>query len=768
MNLGKWITNGTTRPFYARREIQIEKPLSKATAYVCGLGQFNFFLDGEKVEEHILDPGWTNYRKRILYVPFDLTQKLSVGRHVIGAEVGNGWYIMEGEGYSFHFPPFMPPNPNPYRPYGESLVLNLALELCYADGSCERICSDERFRVHAHCVTMSNVFGSETTDGRLRQENWCRAGFDDTAWAQAQLVRNPPSVMMQEQRQPPVQVIKSYEGRLLHRVNGRDIYDFSQNMSGIFELELRGKRGTRVDIYPAEKLGANGDVDQMAKNWLLIDSRVSYIIGRDDTWETMQMTFTYFAGRYAAVTFSDCDEKPELRVFRAHAITSAHKPSGSFRCDDKRYEQIYDLVEKAVEANMLSVHTDCPTIERFAWQEPNHLMAPSIMFMKDCRLLWEKFLTDLRYDQHTKHDFFYDLQGREIPAGDGLIPAQSPCYIPNVLPVPGMGSFYDIIPWGSTIILGTYWHYMFYGDIRIIEDNYDAGMRYLAYLKTKVNAQGFLNHGLGDWGNPREGMLARENIETAFLYADAKTLAQFAQLLGRDEDVKALQQYADTVKEHYNSMLLIEHNGVYCYRTWEYQDKTVLTQAGQALPLYWGMVPQEHIDDVLHTLTDIIEQDGSFLCGEVSQPYVIQTLREHGMHALICRLICKPEHPSYYAFVLDGMTTLGEYWETNPRSHCHDMMGHIIEWYYNGIAGIQLEAAGFKSVTIKPYLPESMQQFHARFDSANGIISVNVEESEEEICVTITIDPRIAMRFDDTYLTQRGKPVTLSLLRQSS
>lgn len=107
--------------------------------------------------------------------------------------------------------------------------------------------------------------------------------------------------------------------------------------------------------------------------------------------------------------------------------------------------------------------------------------------MKDSKALWDKFLWDLRLARHTAGDTFRDMEGNPFRPGDGLVPSQAPCYIPNVLPVPGMGSFYDIIPWGSTCILGTYWHYLFYGDLSVVRDNYDTGMRYLEYLKTKLN-----------------------------------------------------------------------------------------------------------------------------------------------------------------------------------------------------------------------------------------------------------------------------------------
>lgn len=756
MTFQKWITSGTAAPFYARKEFSVSKEVRHAEAKVCGLGQFIFWLNGQKVGDHELDPGWTNYRKLIQYVTFDVTDCLRRGENVLGAEVGNGWFIKTDERYTFAFPPFMPPNPNPYQPFGKSLVLALELAVAYADGTQETIAADGSFQVKEHPIVMSNVYGSETWDGRLEQPGWCDAGFDAGGWRAATVVidEDAPKGKLIEQFQPAVKVIKTYESRPAGTVNGRDIYDFGQNMSGILELELCGKAGDTVKLYPAEKLGPDGDVDQMAKGWLPVDSCITCVIGKDGAWEQYRMKFTYFAGRYAAVERGSA----EIRDLKAHAVTSAWKADGGFTCDDERYDRIYDLVEKAVEANMLSVHTDCPTIERFAWQEPNHLMAPAIFYMKDGRKLWEKFLLDVRTEQHTAADRFTDYAGNAFCPGDGLVPSQAPCYIPNAIPVPGMGSFYDIIPWGSTSILGVYWHYWFYGDKKIIEDNYDCGLRYLNYLKTKVNGDGFINHGLGDWGNPRNE-LARENIETAFLYADAAVLAWFADILGKPGDKAELEAYAGSIRKNYNDKLLAKHPelGFRCYKAWDHPEEVFLTQASQALPLYWGLVPDEVRDDVVRAFRYTLERDGAFICGEVGLPYVIQTARENGMNDLIAKFITRTEHPSYYAFVLDGETTLGEYWENNPRSHCHDMMGHIVEWYYNGIAGIQPQEPGFGKVVIRPYLPDGMTEFTCSYRSVRGEIKVQVRQENEKILLSVTAPKTVDCAIDSTNLDVGGK-----------
>lgn len=767
-SLGKWITNGTASPFYARKEFRITKEVRKAEAKVCGLGQFIFYINGRKVGDHELDPGWTDYSRLIQYVAFDVTGDLCQRKNVLGAEVGNGWFIKTDEHYTFSFPAFMPPNPNPYKPYGKALVLAMSLKITYADGTEETIEGDDSFKVKADSTVMSNVYGSETEDGRLRQEGWCLPGFDASDWEQASVVKkeDEPKGRLMEQFQPAVKVIRTYEGKELSPAGNRKIYDFGQNISRMLEFEVKGKAGDKVLVYPAEKLGEDGDVDQVAKGWVTVDSCITYIVGQSDEWEKFRMKFTYFAGRYIGVETEKADGTEEHQILlcgvKADAISSAWKTDGSFRSDDERYNKIYDMVEKSVEANMVSVHTDCPTIERFAWQEPNHLMAPSIFYMKDGRKLWEKFLLDMRTAQHTSEDYFLDFEGNRFYPGDGLMPSQCPCYIPNVLPVPGMGSFYDIIPWGSTCILGTYWHYLFYGDRKIIEDNYEAGMRYLNHLKTKVTEDGFICYGLGDWGNPKNE-LARENVETAFLYADTKTLALFAEILGREKDQRELEAYAKQVKENYNEKLLVQHpeEGFWCYRCWDHPDEIFMTQASEALPLYWGLAPEDKAEDIVKAFRHTLEQEGAFVSGEVGLPYIIQTARENGMNDLIAEFITGEEHPSYYAFILDGMTTLGEYWEKNPRSHCHDMMGHIVEWYYNGIAGIQPLKPGFGEIRIRPYLPEGMKEFTCTYQSAAGPISVSVKETGDKITFETKVPENIQAETDISNLEQRGKQIEI-------
>lgn len=812
--LSKWLTNGTKKPFYARKEFKIEKSVESAEITVCGLGQFNLYINGKKVSDHVLDPAWTDYRKEIQYVVFDVKGYLQKGKNVVGIEVGNGWFIKDDFHYTFTFPRFMPPNPNQYVPFSDCLMFAMKMKLHYEDHAVEEWEAGEDFQVCEHPVTASNVYGSEYIDGAKKQPGWNETGFSKekikSEWSFAKEVAEEalPAGVRNQNRQtmPPVKIIRSYEGKFLHALDRehylaevpqcleggsvcvpsydektveelsqkpdehvkRAIYDFGQNMSFLAELEVKGKKGDIVYLYPAEKLTVDGDVDQIAKGWCTVNCCLEYQIGKDDTWEKISSSFAYLAGRYLAIEVRTKDQRSEETEFKniqAHAITSAWEQSGSFSSDDDRYDKIYDMIEKTVEANMVSVHTDCPTIERFAWQEPNHLMAPAIMYMKNGESLWKKFFSDMRNGQHCAEDYFYNVDGSTFPAGDGLVPSQAPCYIPNAIPVPGMGSFYDIIPWGSSSIIGVYWHYQFYGDQAVIEENFDMGLRYLNYLRTKLTPEGFINHGLGDWGNP-EQILVRENIETAFLYADTVILKNFAEILGKKEIVEELEKQAEELCENYNRKLLVynEEKKCWCYKAWdtEEKNKVTMTQAAEALPLYWGMVPEEYEKDVVKAFRFTLEEKGTFVCGEVGLPYVIQCARMYGMNELISEFIMKEQHPSYFAFVKEGETTLGEYWETNPRSHCHDMMGHIIEWYYNGIAGIIPEEPGFKKVKICPFLPKSMNQFSCKFWSRYGEIAVDVKENQEKISVMVRVPEEIECQTDLSNLECRGKIICLN------
>ena len=574
---GQWIGTGEGKPFYARKRWNLTKKVKSAYALVCGLGQFRFYINGKKVSDHELDPGWTNYDRKVQYVMFDIAPYLREGENVFGVSVGNGFYLGDKGGrYFFEMPPeamkrFMPPNTNGYRPFGDALPLKGMFLLRYADGSSDVICTDSLWKVRRSACQLANVYGSEIYDARKDPAGWNDVFFDDGTWAPAVKVEGPKG-RLTAQGQPPIVVKKVCEAKLIARQEEGDLYDLGQNMSCMMEISVRGKRGDRVELLLAE----NG-----------------------------------------------LDGKP---FFRGAGFLSPIAPS------------------------------------------------------------YGKFIADTP-----------------------------------------LGNFWDLIAWSSFLILGAKWFYEYYGDLSMIRNYYGANCAYMDYLGTKITEDGFIAHGLGDWGNPQAGAQATANVETAFYYKDLVTMAEFAGLLGKQEDEKRFKDLAEEVRGNYNEKLLVKDPaGRWCYRAWDHREELFCTQACQALPLHFGMVPEDKKKDVTDTLLELLEPSG-FVSGEIGFPAILQCLQESGHQDLIWKLAMREDTFSFYHFVQTGETALGEYWEDNPRSHNHDMMGSLMECYYTGIAGIRGLEPGFARAEIRPYLPNGIKRMKCSYGSAQGVVALEVD-----------------------------------------
>ena len=728
---GSWIGTGEAKPFYARTVIDCKDEIESAYAAVCGLGQFIFYINGRKVDNHELDPGWTNYDKKVQYVVFDVKEYLNQGKNALGISVGNGFYLGDkGDRYFFEMPPasmcaFMPPNTNGYTPFGDMLPLKAMVTVRYADGSETTVYTDENWKVKDCACTLANVYGSEIYDARKYPKHWNEVSFDDSHWNYAKQVTAPKG-KLSLQNQPPIIVKKTYEASLIHAGEDGCLYDFGQNMSCMLELTVKGKAGQQVDMLVAEKLDSDGKIDQMAKNWNLIDVSCSYILAGDPEGETWRQEFSYVGCRYVLVKGAALEEVISLK---GHFIVSDSPVTGTFACNDEKYNQVYKLITEAIDSNLKSVHTDCPSIEKTAWLEESHLLAPSIMYYRDVRALWEKIFDDAVIDQYTESTVENGIMGEPIYRGVGFLPPIAPSYGKLIVDTP-MGNFWDLIAWSSFPILAAKWYYEYYGTTCMIEQYYDADCRYMAYLEKKLNADGFIAHGLGDWGNPQMGAQATANVETAYYYKDLITMAEFAGILGKDADREKFEILAAEVCKNYNEKLMVQkEDGTWCYRVWNHKDEIFCTQACQALPYEFGMVPDNRKKDVLLALVQMVETSG-FVSGEIGFPSILRVLEENGYQDLIWQKAMLEDGFSYYHFVQTGETALGEYWEDNPRSHNHDMMGSLLELYYSSLAGIKPLEPGFQKVSIKPHLTDTITQLTCTYSSIQGEIQVDIHDDK--------------------------------------
>lgn len=777
---GKWVGNNTSDPFYLRRQWSATKPVKQAFTVVSGLGHFVFHLNGRKVSDHEMDPGWTNYRKVVPYVLFDVTDEIRQGPNAFGVEVANGWYHGKAGGRFFQLEatgivPKLSPNVEEleYQTFGDVLPAIVEVHVQYEDGTTEVVATDDTtWRVCESATTLANIFGSEDFDARKEPVGWTLPTFDDTTWetAQAIPVDRAPLGALTAQIQP-VAVKKVYEPISITQLGvGKLIVDMGQNMAGMLEISVRGASGEVVKFSMAEKLRAdNGDIEVRVDGdhliqWGDCNVRHEYTLRGDDKGEQWKQQFSYYGGRYVRVDNARLpdDESsafPELLAIRAHYITIKAPVIGKFSSSDQRLNDVYRLVTEAVDSNLQSTHTDCPCYEKAAWLEASQIMAPSIMFHRDVSFLYAKIFADIRADQwHAGDRDFYNGKLAQYQK-EGFIGSRAPVYEIKWTSIPP-GDIWDIPPWGSCIAIGPHWHHLYYGNDKVVADNYEAAKAYTKYLGSRATAEGLIEHGLGDWGNQNVHEMAKANVETATYYLDLAIIRDFAKIVGNDADAAEYGKQAETVRDNYVTRLMEFDtttkrwgfrakadprlsfrliNAIFSFKAW--LRGPGMTPISQAMPLMLDMVPAERAEDVLATLRHTLDTDG-YSCGELSLPYVINVLRKHGYNQdILDNLVVAKEHPSYYRFCEHGETSLPEYFIDNARSRNHDMMGSILQWFYNGLAGLEPTKPGFKQFTVRPWLGKMLTNINVEYMSASGRISVVATRSGTSAIVDLVVPP---------------------------
>ena len=732
---GKWISDGTSRPQCLGTELELKKNIRFAAISTAGVGQYQMEINGRLPDDSVLNGSWTDYHKHIHYQTYDITDFLSTGKNEIVIELGNGWYCADTDDerhfYTAHAG---------YEPFGSKLAAIALMTVVYEDGEREVFGTDGSWWSTGCGTTYTNIYGSEDYDARIQEHG--------ERLPAAELGRpEEPDGKLVPMLYPPVKVKKIYHGKWLRNLEGGGaLYDLGQNMSGLFEVCVKGKRGTKIRIIPVEKLDIQGNPWRSADSWCCYTLKG----GEPERWKPR---FTYGAGRYVEISpapESREKEMPEILEVSGHFITSSAKEAGSFYCSDHRYMQIHDLVLRAIESNLNHVHTDCPTIEKLGWQEPNHLMGPSVFYVKDAETLWSKIAMDERDSQYGEGEHDVDRGAFGHLYSEGLLTSVAPRYA-RFLEDGGEGSFWDIPPWGSSILLAAYEQYRFTGNKDTLIANYSAAQKYVDYLYQKYldyavlyhKKEGvhFLCHGLGDWGIEQNRGESRENIETAYLYRDLVILAMIAEWTGKNEDAAGYREKAAGVLKEYNSLLLKWNpsTGEWAYDSYE---KTGLTptQATQAIPLQFGMVPEDKAESVKRSFL-LTCGEHKIHSGEIGLPYILRTLGEMKRSDIVRDMMLQEYHPSYYRFIEQGETTLPEFWRDDSRSRNHDMMGAVLEWFYRYLAGISSED-GFSHIRIEPDLPEGADRVICSYSAVTGLVEADIRRCKDnKLRAEISIPP---------------------------
>jgi alpha-L-rhamnosidase len=733
----QWIARDSTLPIF-KKEIFVDKPLLRATAFISGLGHFELNINKEKVGDHFLDPGWVAYDKKALYVALDLKPQLKQGANTLNILLGNGFYLVPRKRYR-----------KLITHYGEpKCIARILLE--YQDGTTRDIVTDTSWLTAPSPITYSSIYGGEDYDARLE---------NPTDWRNAKIVNGPPK--LEAQSAEPLKVFEHFTAKKIIRgapsraglsapsprtvaslgsagfplqslaQSQAYIYDLGQNSSGIATITMSGAKGATIRITPAELLqgdSANQRATGKPYYW-------EYTLkgGQPETW---QPRFTYYGFRYLQLDGAvpkgqpNPDNLPVVTQIEGLHTRNAMDRTGKFTTSNTLFRRIDTLIDWAIQSNLASVLTDCPHREKLGWLEQAHLMGNSLRYSYDIASLYRKVIRDM-IDAQTD---------------SGLVPEIAPEY--TVFGKP----FRDSPEWGSSAILLPWYCWQWYGDKAALEEAWPMMQRYMAYLATKTENH-LLYEGLGDWYDigPKHPGLSQNTPQgitaSAIYYYDLTLMAQAAALLNQSQQADAYQQQAETVKTAFNDKFLDKTTGAIGSGS----------QAANAMALYTGIVPQQYRNAVFTGIVnDLKQHDNSLTAGDIGYRYLLKILDEEHRPDLILAMNNRSDVPGYGYQLAKGATALTESWQALPSvSNNHLMLGHLLEWFYEGLAGIHAldspaattEAERNQATaparpahtTIKPEPVGDIQWAGADYHSPYGLISSHWKKAEKTFDLDVTI-----------------------------
>jgi alpha-L-rhamnosidase len=693
-NTGVMRTAMTRLPIF-RREFSAPRKVQRALVFVSGLGHYELHINGENVTDRLLTPGWTNYRKRVFYNTYDLSDRIKQGNNAIGVLLGNGMYHVPG--IKGRYTKFI-------GSFGQPKLI-LELHLRFDDGSETVISSNAAWTTAPGPITFSSTYGGEDYDACLEQPGWDQPGFDGSDWHKAVQVEGPGGALAAE-LSPAIRVTHSYDPvKTTHPKPGITVYDLGQNFSGWPEITVRGKRRDTVKLIAGELLDPSGLVTQHSANASpSSEQRYSYTLrGGEETWHPR---FSYWGFRYVQVesaSASGRDDRPEVIALRGQFMHADMEAAGEFETSNELFGQIRQLIDMAVLSNMFSVLTDCPHREKLGWLEQTYLAGSSILLNHDAVSLYQKMAQDIRDSQ--------------LP--DGMVPGIAPEYVAFVDKDGASTNFRDSPEWGSASILSPWTAYQFYGDRDLLAAQYASMRAYASYLRSKAKNH-ILAYGLGDWydigpGSPGESQLTSKAVTaTTIYYADLMALNKIAAVLKKPQDSAAYGEEASLVKDAFNRLLFHPERGLY--------DRG--SQTANAMPLALGMVPAQYEKAVLANLVEDIRRQGNHVtAGDIGFHFVVRALTDHGRSDVVYDMLSRTDSPSYGYQLAQGATTLTEAWDTNRNSsQNHFMLGHGQEWFFRGLAGIsvELDRSAAKRIQIRPNPVGKIESASASYHSVLG------------------------------------------------
>ena len=671
---------------YLRSQFQTRRALRRATCFVSGLGQYEMWINGKRVGSDWLTPSWTQYAKTVVADSYDMTSLVRIGTNSIAIHLGNGMYDMSGDSRGGQ-------QQNSLGP--KKAICQILLE--FNDGSRQKILSDDTWKWSPSPESYSGVFGGEDWDNRLEENGWKLPNFDDRAWRHVAVLNGPGGVLKGlTHAAPPLRLIETRNPvRITIPKKNVLVFDLGQNSPYVPRILVHGPTGTTVKLLPAELLNRDGTVDQET---MRAGKYASYILSGNGI-ESWHPSFWYVGSQFWQVEAFNSDGKsidPHSVLISVEGLMvhAAIRPAGAFSCSNTLFNKIHDLIWWATCSNFASVISDCPHREKSGWLEEDHLMGRGLMYAFDMTTMFRKIVEDMRDTQQK----------------DGMVPTMAPEYFHYD------GGFRDSVEWGGAYLLVPEMVRDWYGNQELIEDHYSTMKRYVDYLGSRTK-DFILSNGLGDWNGYGNDPRTPVGItDTAYYYKLVDTLRTFAAGSGKAEDVKRYAQLASQIKRSFYQTYFDPATGKVGEGS----------QSAQATALDLGLIdPEDEAKAFSQLLSDVKEQNYTVSCGEVGHPSLLRVLTRFGHADLVSRIHLQTERPGYGYQLKKGLTTLAESWDARPISYNHFMLGHIMEWFYGELVGIQPDLTGsaFSKSIIKPRLVPEVEWAKGSYDSVRGRIS---------------------------------------------
>jgi len=723
---------------YLRKDIEIGDGIASARLYVTSLGLQEFIINGKKVGEDYLNPGWTNYHKRVHYQAYDVTEYLAPGANALASILSYGWYA----GYVGYGLLARQPQVKEY--YGKVPKLLARLEVTYEDGKKDVFVTDGTWKASSGAILETDILEGETYDARLEDSGWDMAGFDDGGW---EAVSEFPSPEIAVQLHPgmPIRVIEKIKPVDIKKRKEGYILNMGQNFAGIVEIKVKGKAGDKVQLKYGEMLHPDGRL--MTENLRMARATDTYILKGDPEGETWQPRFTFHGFQY--VQLSGYDGPVDESTVTGLALSSDHPATSSFESSNDMINQLYSNIIWTQLSNFLDVPTDCPQRdERQGWTGDAQVYVKSATINRDVASFFTKWIQDLNDDQWESGAWPNFAPTHAIRPGMVFSPA-----------------------WTEAGIICPYQIFHSYGDTRIIEKAWPHMEKFMDFYAERAGKNHVFEEasfedivpkgGWGDWLSIGK-KTPPDMIATFYFGLCAQMMAEMAEASGKTDRADYYKDMFAKIKEgvfaHYG-----DEDGMFKCDESAYGDGQGYidgelgfrghTQTAYANAIYMNFFSPEEKKKAGEHLVDLIEQnDGKLATGFLGAKPLLPALSQSGNTEAAYDLFLQKEYPSWGFEVVNGATTIWERWNSytheegfggernaGMNSFNHYAFGAVWEWMFGHAAGINAAAPAYREIIIRPEPDPRLDFLKTSHESISGKIVSNWQYIENGFRMDVII-----------------------------